>query len=697
MRISRRGFTTIEVLAVIAIIGILSTLGVISYNKYRFNSRDSQRQSQATVISESLEKYYENNGEYPGCNSMTQSPTTISTNVLVGIDPSVFVVPNTTASNSVICNTVADSSTFGYVGDGSSYCASGTACIKYQLQYIEEATGALVTIDSRQVADVNTSDTIVLNPISAPNCTTGFTTLAASWNAISGAVSYTIDRDTQVSFNNSTGDFAESTSATNSATLTGLSPGKTYYVRVRANTSDGKYTFWSNVVNQTTMTTASVLTINTPTSTSLNASWTAANCAYQYTLERATDAGFTANVVDLNYLSPTLSTTVSGLSSGTTYYFRIKVTTAASGGYTSNWLSSGSGTTTVSIGTPPTCTAVNNGNNSVTINWGAASGASSYTVTLTGASPSSVSGVSALTYTWPSYSVAVGSQTYTVTATGGGTCTGSTSVTVTGYSTPGTIATCTDSTPSANNWSATWTSSSNASGYAISWSGSSSGAMGSTTTASLTYGTGVTGGQTITSVVNGYNTAFSGPTKSCGGVFVSGGATPTPTPTLPGACSNVTYGTVTSSSIAISWTAASGATSYMVYRDDVNFLGEIAGTSTTSSGLSSHTSYTFQIIPKNSAGLGTQCNSGSIKTYTNDPTCSLTATGAGQVTASWSASGATQYFVRRTNLADWTTASTGASWTPGAGQSVTLTVTAMDSVLYPNQPGHDCTRTVTTF
>lgn len=789
MRLTRKGFTTIELLVVIAVIGILSTVGIISYNKYRSNSRDSQRQSQSTVISEALEKYYESNGEYPGCTSMTQNPATISTNVLVGIDPAVFVAPGSSATNSVICGSVSDTSSFGYIGDGSAFCSTGTACIKYQIQYQEEATGTAITQDSRQVADINTSATVVLNAIGAPNCTTGFTSLSTSWNDISGALNYTVQRDTNVGFTSPT----EVISGTNSATLTGLSAGTTYYVRVRANTNDGKYTFWSNVVNQTTTATSSTLTVNGPTVSSINASWTAANCAYQYTLERATDAGFTANVVDTNFLSPTLSTTVSGLNAGTTYYFRVRITTDVSAIYTSSWLSSGNATTTIPLpgactvtigsvtstsvvatmsatnaqtykleygtttaygttltgltspytlsslspsttyyfrvtgmnisgsgttctagpnttliavpgtpttcsatmtssnnmaiswgvasgtvtgytitypggsvgktvspwninattstnggawsivayngsgngvacsgtasayvlpvpgsptgcsatmtsantmfiswgaasgtvtgytvtypggststgttsispttstnggawsvtayngtgnggscsgtasayvppaGSPTSCAAVNPISNSVTISWNAAPNAASYTVTLTGATPSSYAGVVTTSKTWGQYSVSLGAQSYTVTAynslgAAGGSCSSSITVNI-GYSVPSTPVTCTDTSPAASTWAASWTASTNATGYAISWSGSSSGALGSTTTVSQSYSTAVPGGQTVTGTVYGYNPGFNGSPKSCGGIYVSGPAptaTPTPTPT----------------------------------------------------------------------------------------------------------------------------------------------------------------------
>ncbi|CCK27132.1 Exochitinase 1 [Streptomyces davaonensis JCM 4913] len=60
-------------------------------------------------------------------------------------------------------------------------------------------------------------------------------------------------------------------------------------------------------------------------------------------------------------------------------------------------------------------------------------------------------------------------------------------------------------------------------------------------------------------------------------------------------------GTVTSSSVALSWTAVSGATSYAVYRDGVK-VQTVSGTSATVTGLSPQTAYAFQVAAVNDAG-----------------------------------------------------------------------------------------------
>lgn len=338
MKISRRGFSTVEVLVVIAVIGVLTTIGVVSYNRYRLDARDAQRESQLTTVADALERYFQNNGEYPSCASMTQDPNVIVANILPGVDPNLFVSPSSGLTNSILCGTTNDSNNFGYVGDGSSTCQTGTACLSYQLQYKRESDGVIVSIDSQNSADITTSGAITLNAIPTPSCSVGFTNLSTSWNNVNGAATYTVQRDTSNTFLSTSSNFAEVTTSSNSATLGGLSPNTTYFTRVRGNAQDGKYTFWSNVQAQSTLNSSITLSATAATF-SINLSWTADACAYQYTVQRATDSGFTQNLVETNYASGTTTATQSSLAGSTTYYFRIRMITAASGGYTSPWSS----------------------------------------------------------------------------------------------------------------------------------------------------------------------------------------------------------------------------------------------------------------------------------------------------------------------------------------------------------------------
>ncbi|WP_330460124.1 glycoside hydrolase family 18 protein [Streptomyces sp. NBC_00820] len=69
----------------------------------------------------------------------------------------------------------------------------------------------------------------------------------------------------------------------------------------------------------------------------------------------------------------------------------------------------------------------------------------------------------------------------------------------------------------------------------------------------------------------------------------------------PAAPAGLRAGTVTSSSVALSWSAATGATGYAVYRDGAK-VQTASGTSATVTGLSPSTAYSFQVSATNAAG-----------------------------------------------------------------------------------------------
>ena len=69
----------------------------------------------------------------------------------------------------------------------------------------------------------------------------------------------------------------------------------------------------------------------------------------------------------------------------------------------------------------------------------------------------------------------------------------------------------------------------------------------------------------------------------------------------PAAPTGLTTGTVTSSGVALSWSAVTGATSYAIYRDGTK-VQTASGTSATVTGLSPSTAYSFQVAAVNDAG-----------------------------------------------------------------------------------------------
>ncbi|MFF3605484.1 chitinase [Streptomyces sp. NPDC002463] len=70
---------------------------------------------------------------------------------------------------------------------------------------------------------------------------------------------------------------------------------------------------------------------------------------------------------------------------------------------------------------------------------------------------------------------------------------------------------------------------------------------------------------------------------------------------LPTAPTGLTAGSPTSTSVPLSWTAVTGATSYNVYQGSTK-VQTVTGTTATASGLTASTPYTFQVTAVNSAG-----------------------------------------------------------------------------------------------
>ncbi|MFF2327859.1 MULTISPECIES: chitinase [unclassified Streptomyces] len=80
-----------------------------------------------------------------------------------------------------------------------------------------------------------------------------------------------------------------------------------------------------------------------------------------------------------------------------------------------------------------------------------------------------------------------------------------------------------------------------------------------------------------------------------------GGGGTDPTPEIPASPAGLTVGATTSSSIALSWNAVSGATGYTVYKDGTKTT-TATGTSATVTGLTADTAYQFAVTATNAAG-----------------------------------------------------------------------------------------------
>ncbi len=118
---NQRGFTLVELLAVIAIIGILSSIVMVSLGSSKVKSRDAKRVSDIKTLQLALATYYSDNLQYP---------TTLSSLV-----PGYLPVLPRDPSGTVACTTGNEASCYYYNGyrSGGGGCNASNPAVTYQL------------------------------------------------------------------------------------------------------------------------------------------------------------------------------------------------------------------------------------------------------------------------------------------------------------------------------------------------------------------------------------------------------------------------------------------------------------------------------------------------------------------------------------------------------------------------------------
>lgn len=335
MKIRAKGFTLVELVVVIAIIGILAAIVLIGLSRYQADARDARRVSSVTAIAEALEKYYDLNGEYPGCDDIQQSGSTVATQTLKGISTTTLVTPQAGSgtTNSLSCSVVSPTGTdiIEYQGDGSSTCTSGGKCLAYTLRYKDESSGTIKEVQSRRTTDIATSgvSTLSLGNVS-------FTRIVVLWTPVENATTYDLEINGVIS------------SVTGVSTvLTGLTKNTGYTFKIRPVGSGGPGN-WSNTVSATTLNLATpAVTATGNSATAYTAAWSPITNATSYNVQCSTD-----NVSWGTGCQATTASTSYQFTNGTMatrYYVRAQAinTTAADAPQSGNWSSSANAYTLV--------------------------------------------------------------------------------------------------------------------------------------------------------------------------------------------------------------------------------------------------------------------------------------------------------------------------------------------------------------
>lgn len=171
----------------------------------------------------------------------------------------------------------------------------------------------------------------------------GVNQLTANWNISSGADGYYLDVATDSGFTSFSAGF-NSRDIGNVLTymVLGLSGATTYYYRVRSYNLHGQVTASSNTITTITLPGVPIATIATGvTETGITANWNAVTGIDGYYLDVATDSGFTAMVSGYSNLdvSNVVTYDVTGLTTETTYYYRVRSYKGAVSSASSNTIS----------------------------------------------------------------------------------------------------------------------------------------------------------------------------------------------------------------------------------------------------------------------------------------------------------------------------------------------------------------------
>ncbi|TEX47786.1 MAG: hypothetical protein B7C54_01600, partial [Acidimicrobiales bacterium mtb01] len=309
-----------------------------------------------------------------------------------------WTAPVSNGGSAVTGYVVTVSSDGSYASAGAGSCASAVSSTSTSCTVTGLSNGTAYTFKVAAVNAAGTGSESTPSSSVTPRTTPGAPSVtsvarqasqtvrvsfgAPGSNGGSAITDYDIEYSTNGSFSAGSGTLFEGgTTTSGPIDVTGLTNGTTYYFRVRATNAAGNGD-WSSVssgaVPYTTPGAPSVTSVARQASQTVRVSFgapgsTGGSAITDYDVEYSTNGSFSAGSGTFFEGGTTTSgpVDVTGLTNGTTYYFRVRATNAAGD---SDWSSVSSGATPYTTPSAPTGVAGVAGNASVTVSWTAPSG-----------------------------------------------------------------------------------------------------------------------------------------------------------------------------------------------------------------------------------------------------------------------------------------------------------------------------------
>jgi fibronectin type 3 domain-containing protein len=459
------------------------------------------------------------------------------------------------------------------------------------------------------------------------------TQVSASWTAVAGATTYLVQRSTTTG-----GPYTTVATPSSAAYVdTALTPSTEYFYVVRATSSagTGAPSAEASVILAPPIPTG-LAAVSSGTQVALT--WTAVGSASSYVVLRGSTSGGPYTQVGTPVGNGYTDT---ALSSNTSYFYVVR--SSGPGGVSGN--SSQASATTPPA--PPTGLGATSSPTQVSLSWTASTGATSYVVlrgTVTGG-PYTQIATPSVTNSADTSIAANTAYFYVVRAVGpGGTSGNSAEASAT---TPPLAPTFSSLVSASTQITASWNAPSGANSYALLRSTTSGGpyTQVATTLATSHVDTGLSADTVYYYVVRAVSGAGTSPNSTEGTAR-----------TPPGAPTGVGV-SLTGNDASVSWTAPSGATSFVVLRGTVSGgpysqVGTSTGSPFSDPGLAAGTTYYYVVRAVGVGGTGPNSSQVSATTPPSPPTGLTGVTGHRRVNLSWNAStGATTYNVYRANAA----------------------------------------------